>query len=53
MRVVFMGSPDFAVPSLQALHASRHEIAAAVERLSELTWLRELAGPRARQGNPP
>jgi methionyl-tRNA formyltransferase len=28
MRVAFMGSPDFAVPALRALHASGHEIAA-------------------------
>ncbi len=28
MRLAFMGSPDFAVPALRALHASGHEIAA-------------------------
>jgi methionyl-tRNA formyltransferase len=28
MRLAFMGSPDFAVPALQALHASGHTIAA-------------------------
>jgi len=28
MRVAFMGSPDFAVPALRALHAAGHEIAA-------------------------
>jgi methionyl-tRNA formyltransferase len=28
MRIAFMGTPDFAVPALLALHASRHEIAA-------------------------
>ncbi|MDA8870883.1 methionyl-tRNA formyltransferase [Rhizobiaceae bacterium] len=28
MRVVFMGTPDFAVPTLQALHEAGHEIAA-------------------------
>jgi len=28
MRLAFMGSPDFAVPALQALHAAGHEIAA-------------------------
>ena len=28
MRLAFMGSPDFAVPALQALHRSGHEIAA-------------------------
>lgn len=30
MRVVFMGTPDFAVGTLQALLASRHEVAAVV-----------------------
>jgi methionyl-tRNA formyltransferase len=29
MRVIFMGTPDFAVPALQALAAAGHEIAAA------------------------
>lgn len=28
MRLAFMGSPDFAVPALRALHAARHDIAA-------------------------
>ncbi len=28
MRLAFMGSPDFAVPALRALHAGGHEIAA-------------------------
>jgi methionyl-tRNA formyltransferase len=28
MRIAFMGSPDFAVPALQALHHARHEIVA-------------------------
>jgi methionyl-tRNA formyltransferase len=30
MRIVFMGSPDFAVPSLAAVHGSRHQVAAVV-----------------------
>ena len=30
MRIVFMGSPEFAVPALEALHASSHEIVAVV-----------------------
>jgi len=30
LRIVFMGSPDFAVPSLEALHASQHEIVTVV-----------------------
>jgi methionyl-tRNA formyltransferase len=29
MRIIFMGSPDFAVPSLDALVGAGHEIAAA------------------------
>ncbi len=28
MRIAFMGTPDFAVPALEALHAAGHEIAA-------------------------
>ncbi|MFM7688275.1 MAG: methionyl-tRNA formyltransferase, partial [Alphaproteobacteria bacterium] len=28
MRLAFMGSPDFAVPALRALHDAGHEIAA-------------------------
>lgn len=30
MRIVFMGTPDFAVPALQALAASRHEVSLVV-----------------------
>ena len=30
MKIVFMGSPDFAIPSLQLLHNSNHSIAAVV-----------------------
>lgn len=30
MRIVFMGSPDFAIPSLEALHNSRHNILAVI-----------------------
>lgn len=30
MRIVFMGSPEFAIPSLQKLHQSGHEILAVV-----------------------
>jgi methionyl-tRNA formyltransferase len=30
MRLAFMGSPDFAVPALRALHAAGHEIAAVL-----------------------
>jgi len=30
MRIAFMGTPDFAVPSLNKLHSSDHEIASVV-----------------------
>lgn len=30
LRVVFMGTPDFAVPALESLHQSRHEIVLVV-----------------------
>src|SRR5262245_5269330 len=30
MRVVFMGSPQFAVPSLEAIHSSGHDVVAVV-----------------------
>ncbi len=30
MKVVFMGTPEFAVPSLEAIHGSSHELAAVV-----------------------
>jgi methionyl-tRNA formyltransferase len=30
MRVVFCGNPDFALPTLEALHTSRHEVVAVV-----------------------
>ena len=29
MRIIFMGSPDFAVPTLEALVAAGHEVVAA------------------------
>ena len=30
MRIIFMGSPSFAVPSLEAIHASNHKVLAIV-----------------------
>jgi methionyl-tRNA formyltransferase len=30
MRIVFMGSPEFAVPGLEALHASHHTVSAVI-----------------------
>lgn len=35
MNIVFMGSPDFAVPSLEKLHGSRHEIVAVVSNIDK------------------
>lgn len=35
MRLVFMGSPDFAVPSLEKLHESGHKIAAVVSNIDK------------------
>ena len=32
MKIVYMGTPDFAVPGLEALHAAGHEIAYVVTR---------------------
>ena len=32
MRIVFMGTPDFAVPSLKALHAAGHDIVACITK---------------------
>ncbi len=30
MKIVFMGTPDFALPTLRALNESRHEVLAVV-----------------------
>ncbi len=35
MKIVFMGSPDFAIPSLEKLHASRHEIVSVVSNVDK------------------
>ena len=32
MKLAFFGTPDFAVPTLEALHASRHEVVLVVSR---------------------
>ena len=47
MRIVFMGTPDFAVPSLEALLMRGHEIA-AVYTLPDKPKAGQSAGPRAR-----
>ncbi|MCH7528576.1 MAG: methionyl-tRNA formyltransferase [Candidatus Marinimicrobia bacterium] len=46
MKVIYLGTPDFAIPALQRLHQSSHEIAAVV------TGLDQPAG-RGRQTNSP
>lgn len=35
MRIVFMGSPDFAIPSLEKLHQSPHEIVSVVSNVDK------------------
>lgn len=35
MRIVFMGSPDFAIPSLEKLHESPHEIISVVSNVDK------------------
>src|SRR5580704_11656203 len=35
LRLIFMGTPDFAVPTLLALHGHRHEIAAVYTRVAK------------------
>lgn len=35
MRIVFMGSPDFAIPSLEKLHASSHEVVSVVSNIDK------------------
>ena len=43
MRIVFMGTPDFAVPVLRALNESRHEVVAVYTKRDE---------PKGRSGKP-
>ncbi len=43
MRVVFMGTPDFAVPTLAAIHAAGHEIAAVYTQPPRAAGRRGLA----------
>jgi len=35
MRIVFMGSPDFAIPSLEKIYESNHELIAAVSNIDK------------------
>ena len=45
MRIVFMGSPDFAIPSLEKLHQSDHEIAAVVSNVDKRRGRRSKPSP--------
>jgi methionyl-tRNA formyltransferase len=44
MRIVFMGTPDFAVPTLKALLGAGHDVAAVYTQPPEIT------GTAARRG---
>lgn len=35
MKIIFMGSPDFAIPSLEKLHASSHTVTAVVSNVDK------------------
>ncbi|MGE5438169.1 MAG: methionyl-tRNA formyltransferase [Syntrophothermus sp.] len=35
MKIVFMGTPDFAIPSLKKIHESKHEVAAVVTAIDK------------------
>ncbi|WP_372634131.1 methionyl-tRNA formyltransferase [Fodinibius sp.] len=45
MRIVFMGSPDFAIPSLEKLYQSRHEIASVVSNVDKRRGRRAKPSP--------
>lgn len=45
MRIVFMGSPDFAVPALEKLHGSSHEIVAVVSNVDKRRGRRQKPSP--------
>lgn len=47
MRIVFMGSPDFAIPSLEKLYQSGHEIAAVVSNVDKRRGRRAKPTPTA------
>lgn len=47
MRVVFMGTPAFAVPSLEALDTSDHEVAVRGHRASQARLIPLLVSCRA------
>jgi len=45
MRIVFMGSPDFAIPSLEKLYDSSHEIVAVVSNVDKRRGRRSQPSP--------
>jgi methionyl-tRNA formyltransferase len=47
MRIVFMGSPDFAIPSLDKLQQSDHEIVSVVSNMDKRRGRREKPSPTA------
>jgi len=47
MRIVFMGSPDFAIPSLEKLHQSDHEIVSVVSNIDKRRGRRSKPSPTA------
>ena len=47
MKVIFMGSPEFAVSSLQALVGSSHQVVAAVTRKDEIRGRNKKVAPTA------
>jgi methionyl-tRNA formyltransferase len=47
MRIVFMGSPDFAIPSLDKLQQSDHEIVSVVSNMDKRRGRRERPSPTA------
>lgn len=45
MRIVFMGSPDFAIPSLEKLHKSGHQIVSVVSNVDKRRGRRAKPSP--------
>ena len=53
MRVIFMGSPDFAVPTLYALIAAKHEVTAAYCQPPRAAGRGKAVQPTPAPGTPP
>ena len=45
MRIVFLGTPDFAIPALRALHESSHEVVLVITRPSRPVGRRKISTP--------